>query len=490
MIANFSHSIYPMLWFSSLMRTRYRDIWGSFLCLAFCLMVEKSLARGIYLPDLGDPSYKVLSDAEERKLGRVLLTDIRANISLIEDLEVRYYLQSLGERIAKSNTLSFPFFFLLARYPSINAFATPGGVVVVNSGLFVFTSTESELAGVLSHEIAHIVLRHIPRNRQLAEASSWLQALAILSSIIAAAYNPEISQSLILGSQALSIEESLAYSRTFEFEADFSGIRMLYLAGFTPQGMPDFFSRLLNHENSLENYEFLRTHPLALNRLADARERAHKLPSTGKKTSALYEFTRARLAAIENIIRPTFSQNLREAGQAYYDAIVLSNRGDFEKSIRLLRSISLEDDYLVPVHLALAQAYMQKNKNRQAEVLLENLVRLYPRHVVANIYLSQAYLQIGMPDKAALRLAEIRYQRAFFPMIYRLLSKASEMSGQLAKSHEYLSDFYSEVGKYREAITQLDIAEKNGRGKKTLLSRIKAKKQKLEKLKEQLLQIN
>ena len=126
------------------------------------------------LPDIGDPSGGVISPEVERRLGQAVMREVRRYATMVDDPEVESYIQSIGYRlVANSDDNRLPFVFFVLQDPAINAFAAPGGVVGVNSGVIINAQSESELAGVLAHEISHVTQRHMARTY---EAASKLSA--------------------------------------------------------------------------------------------------------------------------------------------------------------------------------------------------------------------------------------------------------------------------------------------------------------------------
>ena len=123
-----------------------------------------SFSHNIDLPDLGETASQHMSVSQEKRLGEVIYPMILGDLSIIYDPIINNYIQFLGSKLVKSlkdNKLQYK--FIVINNNRINAFAAPGGIIVLNSGLINATKSESELVGVLAHEIAHINLRHHSR---------------------------------------------------------------------------------------------------------------------------------------------------------------------------------------------------------------------------------------------------------------------------------------------------------------------------------------
>ena len=119
---------------------------------------------GSDLPDMGSPAAAVLSQSDEYRLGAMVARELRDQNALMEDPEIGEYVNSVGLRLASQSSeggRNFQYFVL--KDPVINAFAVPGGFVFINAGTVLASSTESELAGVMAHETAHVTHHHIAR---------------------------------------------------------------------------------------------------------------------------------------------------------------------------------------------------------------------------------------------------------------------------------------------------------------------------------------
>ncbi|MCK5669664.1 MAG: M48 family metalloprotease, partial [Gammaproteobacteria bacterium] len=144
------------------------------------------------LPDIGDSSGSAISPEFERRLGKAFMRSVRQHAKIVNDPEVESYIESIGYKLAANsdnNTLAFTFFVVDS--PDINAFAAPGGVIGINSGTILNSRNESELAGVMAHEISHVTQRHMARQFERAGQFSLPQTAALLGAILIGIANPE-----------------------------------------------------------------------------------------------------------------------------------------------------------------------------------------------------------------------------------------------------------------------------------------------------------
>ena len=233
------------------------------------------------LPELGDVSQTVLSPLDEQRIAAQILREVAASDEVVQDVEVIDYLQALGNRLAAaSDDKRQVFNFFVVNDASINAFAMPGGVIGVHTGLFLAANTESELAGVLGHEIGHVTQHHLARMLAKQKTDTFKNIAGIAVALLVARANPELANGALAASSAAGIQRQLDYTREHEREADRVGLTVLENAGFDPRGMPAFFTTLQRGSRFSEGGapSFLRTHPLTVERIADVSNRVETMP--------------------------------------------------------------------------------------------------------------------------------------------------------------------------------------------------------------------
>lgn len=175
-------------------------------------LAHPALSEG--LPDLGDTSQILLTPQQERQIGQQSMLQYRASKQYFSDPEVSDYLNQLGYRLVENSAepgLGFEF-FVLDDY-NINAFALPGGFIGVNTGLLLTSQSESELAAVLGHEIAHVTQHHLARLIAGTRNDSLASMAAMAIAILAARNNSQASQAALASAQAHAIQNRLDYTR-------------------------------------------------------------------------------------------------------------------------------------------------------------------------------------------------------------------------------------------------------------------------------------
>lgn len=267
--------------------------WLAAVCAASLLAGSAPLRAQNNLPALGDAATEDFGVATERHVGEQIMREIRRDPEYLDDPLLLEYVQGIwsplvGEsrregHITPDIDSRFAWEAFLVRDRSVNAFALPGGYVGVHLGLIAITASRDELASVLAHELSHITQRHIARGIANSKRQSILGLAALLIGIIAASRSNSASaaNAAIAGSQAGMIQGQLNFSRDMEREADRIGFQLLAGAGFAPSGMAAMFEKLdqAARLNDSGSYPYLRSHPLTVERIGEARARLGTLPA-------------------------------------------------------------------------------------------------------------------------------------------------------------------------------------------------------------------
>ncbi|MDR6213424.1 putative Zn-dependent protease [Paracidovorax wautersii] len=237
----------------------------------------------VSLPTLGDGSD--ITTSEERRLGDRIIRQLYRDPDYIDDAILNEYVQSIFLPLVKTarerGELSaelderFAWEILLGRDRTVNAFALPGGYFGVHLGLIGVVTTRDELASVLAHELSHVTQRHISRLMAQQGRQTPLMLGAMVLGALAASKSPDAGQAMIMGGQALAVQNQLNFSRDMEREADRIGYGLMSPAGFAPQGFVSMFDKLqqANRINDNGSWPYLRSHPLTTQRIADMHSR-------------------------------------------------------------------------------------------------------------------------------------------------------------------------------------------------------------------------
>lgn len=424
----------------------------------------------INLPDIGGPESGVLSPAQERAISGQIAREIRKSLPVMDDPELCTYLTSIGDRLVSSSPdATGSMVFLLIGSPEINAFAAPGGVIAVNTGLIMAAKDESEMAGVMAHEIAHVTQRHLARTYANQSNVTLKTGLTLLAGLLLGAYNADMGTAAIMSGLAATEQSKLKYSRTNEQEADRIGIITLASAGYDPRGMPQFFQTLqkATGQSGDKLIEYFQTHPLTSSRITDSMIRAEQFTGAYDRDSSEFHYAKARIEALERKPREIISEYQKghsafkpKAVADYKYALALTRNGEPEKALKILNGIYKENRQLA-VDLAIAEALLKGDKNKQAIDHLTTVSQLYPTYNAINYLLAKAYVQYKQPEKAIHLLAEEMTKEAETPASYRLLAEAASQDRQKGLSHEAMAEYYFSYARYGEAMSQVMLALKD-----------------------------
>ncbi|RPE81190.1 M48 family metalloprotease [Vulcaniibacterium tengchongense] len=259
------------------------------LSAALTLALAGLCAPAQELPDIGSSAGELLTPKQQEEYGAMMLAQLRHYDYLLEDPLLDGWLDAMGSRLAaNSDRPKQPFTFFLLKERQINAFATLGGYIGVNSGLVLAADREDEVAGVLSHEIAHVTQQHVLRGVERAQRDQLPILLAMLGAIAAAQASggnssDDAAQAAMVGAMGLMQQRQIDYTRSNESEADRLGIQTLSRAGYDPVAMADFFAVLQARSRSnAANYwgespDWLMTHPVTTLRITEAKQRAEQI---------------------------------------------------------------------------------------------------------------------------------------------------------------------------------------------------------------------
>jgi predicted Zn-dependent protease len=264
-----------------------------------CTLLAGAPAHAVdtQLPSMGSSASAIASPEEQRQYGFYVLHELRNQSQVLDDALLNDYVNTLGYRlVSDSPRPDQPFTFFVVRDPSINAFALPGGFVGTNAGLITTTSSESELAAVLAHEISHVTQQHLVRAVEAEQKYAPLMVLAMVGAIAASAHQSPYSTSnsgigAIAAAEGLAAQMQINFTRADESEADRVGIQTLAKANFDPDAMAEFFSRMQRALrpgfDETDVPALLMDHPVTTARISEAKARAEAVKKEEKQRQAM-----------------------------------------------------------------------------------------------------------------------------------------------------------------------------------------------------------
>lgn len=447
----------------------------------------------LLLPEIGDPTGTLFTPDQERELGEAFFRGLHNQVQISEDPEITDYIQSVGQKLAANSDnpgQNFTFFIVVA--PEINAFAGPGGYIGVNSGLLLTSESESELASVLAHEIAHVTQRHLYQAFDAAKKMSIPSAAMMLGAILLGTQSAQLGQAAVIAAQAGMAQMQINFTRDNEQEADRVGMQTLSRSEFDPRAMPLFFERLQQSTRYVgrELPEFLRTHPVTVSRIADTRARSEAFPYRQYPDTLGYQLARARLKAesvgdAEETVR--YFQAHVDQGTAvqrdvarYGLALTLLGRNKTAEARPLLEPLVAKYPEYPQFINALARIELAANRHEKALSLYGQALSRFPGNRAVLIEYSKAQLAAGNAELARKNLLDYLRDHKANAETNRLLAEAYTKLGNEIEGHRYMAEYYYLNGQTRAAITQLRIAAKPARGNFYLSSMVDERLRQLE----------
>ena len=467
------------------------------MLLALLLVLPPAtLGQAQPLPDLGSAADTSLSPQMERRIGESIARDFRVrDPSYHDDPEIEDFLARLGSRLAQATPGSrHDFDFFVVRDPSINAFALPGGFVGVHTGLLTAAETESELASVLGHEIAHVTQRHIARMLGQQQQMQLPMMVALAAALLLGASRPDLASGAAAAAQAGAVQTQLSYSRDFEREADRIGLQALEAAGFDARAMAVFFERLQRVNRVMDDStapSYLRSHPVTTERIADAQNKAAGLPYRQHLDSPEFQLVRAKLradagdardavAGFERSIRDGRYANEAAARYGLASALLRMKRlKEAEAELGRLRKAGGEGPMIENLAAAIQRA--SGDASGAADALAVARAR-YP-HSRPLLYAQIAALEeAGRAQDALNVLAEPLRSNARDRRLQEMRAKAYAALGKRSLQHQAQAEVQVLQGNLPAAIEQLQLARTAGDGDFYQLSVVDARLQELRNL--------
>lgn len=435
-----------------------------------------STAGPVDLPSLGDATSGIISQQQEYELGRTWLKVLRSQTPMISDAQLKDYLERLIFRLAGSSELQdHRLVPLVIDSPVLNAFAAPGGIVGVNTGLFLYAETEAQFAAVLAHELAHLSQRHYARNVEEARNKSIPTAAAILGSIILMATAGGDAGAAALTSTVAGVQSSrLRFSRQFEREADNIGINTLTKAGFDPQAMPEIFE-LMNKASRFGSRppEFLLTHPVTENRIADSRARADQLSTQtlkASKGSLNYQLMRMRAAILNNSNPNELIKQLSKELEAGLSSAPAVTRYGLALANMKTRNFKVADQYLTPLlkdnpnnlHLIMTRAILDADTGKANEGIarLDKALEINPGSYPIMATRAEVLTKQQKYSEARDELLKLSRARPDDPDIWFALAEVQGQANDILGLHQSRAEYFFLNGNLDDAIKHLQYARK------------------------------
>ena len=418
------------------------------------------------LPVIGNSSSAISLD-QEYQLGQTWARIFRGSAKEYGDPLTAHYIDELLWSLAATSQLQdHRLELLILDNPTLNAFAVPGGVIGIHTGLLLGAQNEAELASVIAHELAHLSQRHYAQRLEEARSNKPYLFAAILASILVGASNPDAAAAGISSSVAATQQANLNFSRRMEQEADRIGMQNLVAAEYDPYAMPDMFSRIQRSTRFIGQKppEFLLTHPVTESRISDAQNRARQLPKPAyKKQSFTFDLIRKRLEV-------DYSKDIRQSVNTYRAsadssppdryglALALMRNNQFSDAMQELSKLPSNYRNDLYVKLTATEIMLAAGQTERAVSQLRELDKLYPDSYPVRMTLSRAYTKNRQFEEAADLLEQLSQNYPNNSHVWYELAESYGQSGNTLGVHEARSEYFLLNGIVDKALQQLDFA--------------------------------
>ncbi|ENX59079.1 hypothetical protein F885_02600 [Acinetobacter higginsii] len=357
------------------------------------------------VPEIGS-GIGLLDQQKEKFIGEKVYREVHRQMPTVQDAWLEDQFLQVFSGILSQTQLGQPIGLVIIKDPQINAFAVPGGLFALNTGLITSAKNLDEIAGVMAHEIAHVAQRHYSRSQEAFKGQGLLALAGILvGAAIASQADGNAGAAVMMGTQAALMDKQLSYSRNQEREADRIGMQFMYAAGYNPQSMADYFEtmhRATSRVSFLPDFWF--THPLTTERMSEARLRANQLPKVKSKIYDL-DFEILKLYTLVVSSQATELQLQSMANQKNTAAqLALSKfyleQGDYAQAQANLDLVKpkLKNHVLIP--LIQTDIYLGQNKLDQAYATINPIQKTMPENRALSYKLAEVLIRQGQVAQA------------------------------------------------------------------------------------------
>ena len=408
------------------------------------------------LPSLGENS--AFNIARETRLGASVYERILA-VGLVETNPILdRYINDLGHRLLAGLDMRMrDYRFFIMRDDSVNAFALPGGFIGVNRGLIAQAQTQHQLASVMAHEIAHVRLMHgIDQMKKSGEVNT-ATILTMLAGLLLGTVDSQAGSAVLFGGVAAGQQAMVNFTRENEYEADRIGIELMHDANFDTNGMVEFFTIMTRLAGSSEfgDIEYLRTHPIGSNRVAEAIARVRNKPGSGDQVD--------HYALFKDYLVYVSSSQMANQGSQYLRALAAIKARAYQQADTMLETLYLANNENVWYGVAYAENLENLGRDEDAEEVYRRLLDIFPGDYVLSMGLLRLLKRTGH-SQAALDIArrlEIEYpleQEVYFALseIYKSLGKPALQLMAEAEFHQLNGNTRQSIRLYDQVLVSSD----------------------------------
>ncbi|MBN1828151.1 MAG: M48 family metalloprotease [Deltaproteobacteria bacterium] len=403
---------------------------------------------------------------DERKLGREFYEKLREKGMLSDNQRINAFIESVGRKVlAHSGKPVFDFTFSVVNASGINAFATPGGYVYIFPGLVKIAENESQIAGVIAHEIAHVNARHIAQSIEKAQKMN----IATLAAILAGSFlGGEAAAAVSAFSIATATHMTLKYSRDNEEDADRLGLSYLSKAGYDCRSVVDFLAIMRRYEyysSAVPSY-FL-THPGTTDRMTYIDGLLASIYKNRGVSSIVGGFSRIKTLSILadedrhgqiRYFEDELTKNPDDLDALYGIAFAYESAGYAEKALEFFKRAAKQAPDDPDILRGLGGAYLKMGDTGTALLTLQSAYRQHPTDPEIMMSLARASERAERHDQAIALYEKLLEIRPEDQTLQYNIAMAYGKSNRLADSHYYFGLFFKQKGKAKTALFHFKAA--------------------------------
>ena len=409
-------------------------------------------------PKLGDTLNRTITIYEEEKIGRNIYKNLQKNNFIVNDFFVNDYMTYLGNKISRNISSERNYLFFITKSNAVNAFAVPGGFMGFNAGLFIITQNEAQLAGVVAHELGHVVLRHSAEMMANSNVNSIPMWIGIFAGLLAG--ETEASIASIQSGIGLSVQNNINLVRENEIESDNFAVMLMQKSGYDLNEMANFFLLMQGDSNRQDNLnEYFMTHPLYKNRISTIKKRAQKQINPIKNSTDDYFYIRNILESKMLILKDKKYQLSDDLIINHRTALSLFNSGRYLEAKKILTYNLNQDNYNIYSASLMSEILWLEDKKNESKKILREILRVYPENNAINNQLFLLNVEDSKNiDETISGINELIKYNSYNPEAYKMLADAYTKKKELYKSKLALINYYNLKGNTPMAFKVIDAA--------------------------------
>ena len=419
---------------------------------------------------LASPVSAMMSIEEEQEMRDKLLRMVESRVPLIKDPEIVGYVSNVGQKVLdRVDGKFFDYEFFVIQDEGLNAFAMPGGLVFVHTGLLEVIDTENELLCVLAHEIGHVQGRHIARRMERMQRINIATAAIAIAGLFLG--QGQVGSAIFATSGALNASIALKYSRTDEEEADRRACQWICKAGYDPRGLLTVLKKMQKYRwlgtSAIPSY--LSTHPGASERttyLEDLWDRERCVQKLHEDPFRLRKIqVKARVLTHDPAVMIRhYKRELRATPEDMFPLYGLAQSflaaREYDKALKAFDNLVSSTPGKPEFEVDRGRAYFSAGKYQKAISIIGPYSKKHPGDSTAKFFLARAYLEQGKPAEALPILKTLKQSWPDPPSIYLQLGRCFAALEKQGEAHYYFFRYYKAIGNQQSAQYHKDKALK------------------------------